>query len=352
MLALATIPGCADSAELTDVSAPTVAGGAVLVRTLAVGVCGTDREILQGGYGVAPPGHERLIIGHECLAQVIDAPAETSLAAGDLIVPFVRRPDPIPCAACRAGEWDMCLNGEYIEHGIKGLHGFCAEQLRVDAQACVRLEPHLRSTGVLLEPTSVVAKAWDHIERIGSRTHSWQPKRVLITGAGPIGLLAALLAQQRSLELHVYDREQHGVKPELVHRLGGRYHSDSIDDACAIAPDIIIECTGAAPVIEGVLSRNAPGAIVCLAGLSSGAHRIPIDLSALNRTLVLENDVVFGSVNANRRHYELAAAALAQADEDWLKRLITRRVPIRDWRRAFERQPGDVKVVIEFAHSA
>jgi glucose 1-dehydrogenase len=347
MLALSIIPGRSGSADLTDVPALKPASGAVLARTLAVGVCGTDREILEGGYGVAPVGHERLIIGHECLAQVIAAPVGT-FAEDDLIVPFVRRPDPIPCAACSAGEWDMCLNGEYIEHGIKGLHGFCTEEICVDVQACVRLEPHLQTTGVLLEPASVVVKAWDHIERIGARTSSWQPQRVLVTGAGPIGLLAALLARQRGLELHVYDREQHGLKPDLVHQLGGRYHSDSIDSACSIAPDVILECTGAAPVIEGVLSRNAPGAIVCLAGLSSGAHRIPIDLSAFNRRLVLENDVVFGSVNANRRHYELAAAALAQAEENWLKRLITRRVPIRDWQRAFERQPGDVKVVIDF----
>lgn len=351
MLALSTIPGRSDAAALTNVSPPVRAGGDIVAKTLAVGVCGTDREILGGGYGVAPSGDERLIIGHECLAEVLEAGDGASLQAGDLIVPFVRRPDPVPCDACRVGEWDMCRNGEYLEHGIKALHGFAVEQFHIEGDACVRLAPHLRDTGVLLEPTSVVAKAWDHIERIGARTASWQPRRVLVTGAGPIGLLGALLAAQRHCELHVYDRERDGAKPELVRRLGGTYHCDAIEAACAVAPDVILECTGAAPVVQAVLSRNASAGIVCLAGLSSGTHRISLDLSGLNRTLVLENDVVFGSVNANRRHYELAADALAVADASWLHALITRRVPLRDWQRAFDRQPGDVKVVLDFTQS-
>ena len=351
MLALATIPGQPDSGALIDAERPRRDADEIRARTLAVGVCGTDREILNGEYGIARPGEQRLIIGHECLAEVLEAPADATVQRGDLIVPFVRRPDPRPCAACCVGEWDMCLNGEYTEHGIKGLDGFCTEEFCIAADACVRVEPRLRTTGVLLEPTSVVAKAWDHIERIGARASWWRPQRALITGAGPIGLLAAMLASRRECELHVYDRVQQGLKADLVRRLGGRYHCDSIEEACAVAPDVVIECTGAAPVIQAVLARSAPAAIVCLAGLSSGVHRVPVDLTALNRTLVLENDVVFGSVNANRRHYELAANALARADESWLSALITRRVPIRTWQRAFERVAGDVKVVIQVAQS-
>jgi hypothetical protein len=72
-----------------------------------------------------------------------------------------------------------------------------------------------------------------------------------------------------------------------------------------------------------------------------------VDLAALNRSLVLENDIIFGSVNANRRHYEAAAAALALADRDWMERLITRRVPLRRWQEALAPQPTDVKAVIE-----
>jgi threonine dehydrogenase-like Zn-dependent dehydrogenase len=348
MYALSVLPGVADSARLTEVPEPDESEGAILASTLAVGVCGTDREILAGEYGSAPPGHDRLILGHESLAEVIEAPPNSEVRAGDLIVGIVRRPDPLPCAACSVGEWDMCRNGGYTEHGIKQLHGFCAQRFRVDENACVRIDASLRDTGVLLEPTSVVAKAWDHIERIGKRSQSWRARRVLITGAGPIGLLAALMASQQDLELHVYDHNAKGLKPELVKRLGGTYHSGSVEDACSIAADVIIECTGAAPVIGAVIARSAAAGIVCLTGLSSGAHRVPIDLNELNRSMVLENDVVFGTVNANRAHYVSAAAALARADQDWLRALITRRVPIHEWARAIEHQPDDIKVVIDF----
>jgi threonine dehydrogenase-like Zn-dependent dehydrogenase len=321
----------------------------VLVRALAAGVCGTDREIVAGHYGTAVPGSEYLILGHESLGEVLAAPVNTEFRPGDLVVGIVRHPDPQPCSACAAGEWDMCRNGGYTEHGIKARDGFCVERFISEPGFLVRVDRNARDTGVLLEPASVVAKAWDHIERIGQRTASWRAGRVLITGAGPIGLLAALLAQQRGCDLHVYDRDRGETKRGLVTRLGGQYHCDSLDAACALGADVIIECTGAAAVMAGVIANNPAGAIVCLAGLSSGVHRIDYDFTRLNREMVLQNDVIFGTVNANRRHYELAAAALSQADPDWLRRLISRRVPLCDWRRALEPQPDDIKVVIDLS---
>lgn len=347
MLALTVIPRQAGSGSLTQVPEPQAAEGAVLARTLAVGICGTDREILAGKYGWPRPGRERLVLGHESLAEVLEAPADSGLQRGSLIVGIVRHPDPEPCEACAAGEWDMCRNGRYTEHGIKALDGFCAERFRIEPQFTVAVDARLRDTGVLLEPASVVAKAWDHIERIGRRSRSWQPRRVLITGAGPIGLLAALMARQRDCELHVYDRDHEGPKRDLVERLGGRYHCESAEAACAARCDVILECTGASEVIAAVIGRNAPAAIVCLTGLSSGEHRICYDFTALNRAMVLQNDVVFGSVNANRRHYEMAAAALRKADPDWLRSLITRRIALADWVEALERRAGDIKVVID-----
>jgi len=64
--------------------------------------------------------------------------------------------------------------------------------------------------------------------------------------------------------------------------------------------------------------------------------------------MVLQNDVVFGSVNANRRHYEIGANALAAADPAWLAGLLTRRVPLTEWREALEKREGDIKVIVEF----
>jgi threonine dehydrogenase-like Zn-dependent dehydrogenase len=345
MRALTVEPGKPHSIQLEEVAPPPRSDGAVLVRALALGICGTDREIVAGDYGWAPDGAPRLILGHESLGRVEEAPEHSGFAAGDLVVGIVRRPDPVPCPACAAGEWDMCRNGRYTERGIKQRNGYGSEHFRVEPEFLVKLDPALGPLGVLLEPASVVAKAWDHVERIGARSRAWQPRVTLITGAGPVGLLAALLGQQRGCELHILDRNDTGLKPQLARDLGATYHTG---DLGPLAPDIVIECTGAAAVVLDVMGRTAPTGIVCLAGVSSVGHALKFDVGALNRDMVLDNDVVFGSVNANRRHYQDAADALAKADKEWLSRLITRRVPLSRWQEAFEQRDGDVKTVVDF----
>ena len=347
MQAVTVQPGQAGSARLDDLAEPSGQDGDLLVQTLAVGVCGTDLEISQGEYGWAPPGHDRLVLGHESLGRVLEAPAGSDLRSGDLVVGIVRRPDPEPCVSCAAGEWDMCRNGRYTEHGIKELDGFMRERYRVDPSAVVKLDSVLERTGVLLEPTSVVAKAWDHIERIAARG-VWNPRVVLVTGAGPIGLLAALLGVQRGLEVHVLDRVTSGPKPSLVADLGATYHTGTIAEAVPSA-DVIVECTGVGELVLDGIDKAGPDGIVCLTGVSSPGRRITIDAGALNRELVLENELVFGTVNANRRHYQAAAAALAEADQQWLERLITRRVPLERWSDALQRQPDDVKAVLDLS---
>jgi glucose 1-dehydrogenase len=211
----------------------------------------------------------------------------------------------------------------------------------------VKLDPGLERVGVLMEPTTVVAKAWDHIERIGNRAY-FAPERALITGAGPIGLLGALLAKQRGLEVHVLDRVEEGPKPELARALGAAYHTTDVATVAREArPDVVIEATGAAALVFDVMAHNAPAGVVCLTGVTTAGRHMTVDAGQLNRDIVLENDVVFGSVNANLRHYELAAEALARADNDWLERLITRRVPLERFEEALESRDDDVKVVLE-----
>ncbi|MGH3822679.1 MAG: alcohol dehydrogenase catalytic domain-containing protein [Pseudonocardiaceae bacterium] len=202
------------------------------------GLCGTDREIAAGEYGWAPPGHDRLILGHESLGRVRAAPAGSGFATGDLVAGVVRMPDPVPCGACAHGHFDMCRNGRYTERGIKELDGYASERWSVEAGYAVRLDPRLAEVGVLMEPTSVVAKAWDQIEQVGRR--SWfDPQRVPVTGAGPIGLLAVLLAVQRSLDVHVLDVVSPGRKPALVRALGATYHHDGVASATrSTEPDI------------------------------------------------------------------------------------------------------------------
>jgi D-arabinose 1-dehydrogenase-like Zn-dependent alcohol dehydrogenase len=211
MRAITVVPGRQGSVALADVQEPPLGDGAVLVQTQAIGICGTDLEIINGDYGWAPPGEERLIIGHESLGQVAEAAPGTGFDAGDLVVGIVRRPDPVPCPACAAGDWDMCTNGRYTERGIKA---------------------------------------------------------------------------QR---------------------------------------------------------------IMCLTGVSSAGAESTVDPGLLNRNMVLQNSVLFGSVNANRRHYELAAGALAQADPRWLAGLITRQVPVGRWADAYTRGPDDIKTILDFS---
>jgi threonine dehydrogenase-like Zn-dependent dehydrogenase len=347
MRALTVKPGTADSARVEDVPEPPVQNGSVLVQGLALGVCGTDLEIVSGKYGWPPPGRERLVLGHESLGRVLEAPADSGLKPGDLVAGIVRRPDPVPCPNCAAGEWDMCRNGKYTEHGIKEIDGFCSERWRVEPSHAVKVAPHLGHLGVLMEPASVLAKAWDHIERIGKRA-VWQPRTALVTGAGPIGLLAALMGRQRGLEVHVLDRRADGPKPQLVADLGARYHTGGVKELAAHA-DVVVECTGVGQLIFDVLQVTPPDCITCLTGISSGRRTVPADFGALNKSMVLENAVVFGSVNANRRHYERAAEALATADPAWLGRIVNRRVPLDDWKDALARGPDDVKPVIHLA---
>jgi threonine dehydrogenase-like Zn-dependent dehydrogenase len=347
MRALTVVPGRAGSLEVTDVPPPSAGPGDLLVEGLALGVCGTDREIASGEYGQAPPGRERLILGHESLGRVLEAPPGSGFSAGDLVAGIVRRPDPVPCPACARGEFDMCRNGRYTERGIKELDGYGTPRWSVETDYAVRIDPALGLSGVLTEPASVVAKAWEHIERIGGR--AWfEPRRLLVTGAGPIGLLAALLGVQRGLDVHVLDRVEEGVKPRLVRELGATYHSSDIPTvARGGPPDIIIEGTGVARLVLDAMEHNAAAGIVCLIGVSAAGRRIEVDAGELNREIVLENDAVFGSVNANRRHYQLAADALAKADKTWLARLITRRLPLERASEAFEPGHDDVKVVLE-----
>ncbi|GAA2719129.1 glucose 1-dehydrogenase [Cellulomonas aerilata] len=347
MQALTVRPGSAGSLEVRDVADPGPEYGDLLVQGLALGVCGTDREIADGEFGAAPPGEDHLVLGHESLGRVLEAPEGSEFSPGDLVAGVVRRPDPEPCGACARGQFDMCRNGRYTERGIKELHGYGSRLWRVESDYAIRLDPSLEQAGVLMEPTSVVAKAWDQIEKVGNR--SWfDPQRVLITGAGPIGLLAAMLGVQRGIEVHVLDLATEGVKPDLVRALGGEYHSDPVADVLErLKPDIVIEATGAAQVVVPTLGGTSAYGITCLTGVSASGRRTPVDAGALNRGIVLENDVVIGSVNANFEHYRAAADGLAAADLEWLHRLITRTVPLERAAEAFDLHDDDVKVVLD-----
>ena len=169
MKAITVEPHKPGSARLEDIPGPDARDGSVLVEAVAVGVCGTDVEIIEGKYGWAPSGRTRLVLGHESLGRVLDPGPTGGLQKGDLVVGIVRRPDSVPCANCAVGEWDMCRNGQYTERGIKQIDGFMSEQWRIEPEYAMKVDRSLGLLGVLLEPTTVVTKAWEQVQAVGQR---------------------------------------------------------------------------------------------------------------------------------------------------------------------------------------
>jgi threonine dehydrogenase-like Zn-dependent dehydrogenase len=348
MKAITVEPGTPGSARFEDVPEPDIRNGSVLVEAIAAGVCGTDVEIVEGTYGWAPTGERRLVLGHESLGRVLD-PGPSGLKKGDLVVGIVRRPDPVPCPNCAVGEWDMCRNGQYTERGIKQVNGFMSERWRIEPEYVVKVDPSLGLLGVLLEPMSVVAKALEHVAAVGRRGF-WEPRTLLVTGAGPIGQLAALGAAQHGLEVHVLARTKSGTKADLVQALGATYHACRVSEV-GFAPDVIVECTGVGQVIAESIRQVASGGVVCLTGVGSGGVQGGFNIADAAAAVVLQNNVIVGSVNANKRHWHKAAAVLARADRAWLSGLITRHERPEDFGRALSRRSEDIKVVIQFAEA-
>ncbi|MFD0201827.1 MULTISPECIES: alcohol dehydrogenase catalytic domain-containing protein [Saccharothrix] len=340
MRAAEVVPGTPSASRVVDREVVPV-DGELLVEGLLVGLCGTDVEIIRDGFGWLPPGREHIVPFHESLGRVLSSPTP-EFAPGDLVAGVVRRPDPEPCPACAVDAWDFCRNGKYTERGIKELDGYGMQRWTVPPKFAVKLDPTLGDAGVLTEPASVVAKAWATASAVAARSHL-PVRSALITGAGPIGLLAALLGVQRGLAVHVVDRVTDGRKPDLVTTLGATYYPDLAEVTAEV--DVAIECTGAAPLIWECARRAS---VTVLAGLTGEHDPVPLDPGVFDG-MVLGNKAIVGTVNAGLPDYLAAAEALSEASRPWLNGLITRRVPLDRFTDALERQPDDVKVVVDLA---
>ncbi len=357
MRAITIRPGKPGSAAVADVPEPQPAAGQALLQTVAVGICGTDREILVGGHGAAPAGRDVLIPGHECLARVRSAPDGADLQVGQLVVPTVRRPCGRPeCAPCAADHPDMCVTLRYTERGIQGADGYQCERFAEFPRYLVPVPASLGPAAVLLEPTSVVAKAVEETVRIQRGRLPWAPRTALVTGAGPVGLLGAMLLRLRGLAVTVYDRlPEDSVKARAVRSLGGRYAAAGPDGPGAGGPyDWILECTGAPAVVFAAMDALAPCGVLCLLGVSGEEGQNQVPGPAINRHLVLTNGLVFGSVNASREAFTAGVQALGAAEATWpgwLGGLITRRLPPEEVAAAVKLGPDDVKAVVQWAAS-
>ena len=324
--------------------------GKALLRTSKIGICGTDLEIIQGAYGEAPSGSDYLILGHECQATVEEAATDSvEIKKGDLVVPTVRRPD--GCLNCQNGESDMCLTGQYKEHGIKGLHGFCSEYSVSDVNFLVPVPAELSDVAVLLEPASVAEKGVVQTFKIQERM-IWEPQRALVLGTGPVGLLTALLLRIRGLDVTaVATRPKDSLKARLVERIGGTYVNATDQPITGLGKfDLIMEETGVASLAaqaQGLLNNNG---VFCLLGIYR-ANLATQDIGHTYDDIVLGNRITFGSVNANKRYFVNGIKdfkTIQQRFPGVLKSLFTRMVALTDYAKAYSPTKDDIKSVIDF----
>jgi glucose 1-dehydrogenase len=343
--ALTVTPRMKDSLQLREIPDPPPGQGSILVEAVAVGLRGTHLEIVAAVYGQAPMGESFLVPGYENLGRVKEAPTGSGYLAGDLVVGIVRRPDTVPCPAWAQGEWDMCRNGQCFGQGIKGRRGRASKRWSAEPDSLVRIDKGLADVAVLPEPTTIAAKAREQIDRIAGRA-LFDPKVAVVTGYGPVGLLATLLGVQRGLEVHLFDRVGDSSKPHRVGDLAAIQHTDALAGS-GVAADVLVEWSGVSFVVLETMTCGAKDPITCMTGVSITGRKVPVDIGLVNRDAVLGTEVIFGRVNANRGHYATAAQALELADSGWLGLLITRRVVLADFVDAFTRRGDGVKVVLE-----
>lgn len=366
MNVIALIPGTTE-VSLAQREAPRItAPSEIKLKVLQVGICGTDREEVEGGRADAPDGRTELVIGHEMLGQVVETGAEVSqVSIGDYGLFSVRRGCG-QCLACLNLRNDLCYTGQYTERGIKGADGFQAEYVVDEETWFVPVPEAIRHLGVLTEPMSVAAKAIDEALAIqGARLRGILPsanwlegRRALIAGIGPIGLMAAFALRLRGAEVIGLDIVDAGsLRPRLLEGIGGRYvdgrEVPTLDlDTTIGEADFIFEATGIAQLQVQLIDALGVNGIYVATGIPAGNRPQSIAAGALMQQLVLKNQVVLGSVNAGLEHYRMAVADLQASHQrwpEWIEQVITNRVPYTRFMEAFDHHGSDeIKVVIDW----
>ena len=342
MKAIAIVPGTAGS-RLVERPEPSItAPDEVKVRVMRVGICGTDREEVSGGRAQPPAGQKELVIGHEMFGQVASAGSSVGrVKTGDFAVFTVRRGCG-ECPPCEMNRADMCQTGEYRERGIKGLDGYQTEYAVDKEQYVVRVPSELARIGILLEPLSIVEKAIDEAIRLqivrrpdAATTPDWLfGRRCLVAGLGPVGLLAAMVLVLRGGEVYGLDVvDPNTARPQWLQGIGGKYIDGRRVPAGQVekvagSMEMIFEATGIPALEFNLLDALALNGAYVLTGIPGGDRPLQIAGAELVRQLVLDNQVMLGSVNAARGHFQMGVDDLARAHLRWgahLERLITHR---------------------------
>jgi threonine dehydrogenase-like Zn-dependent dehydrogenase len=343
VLALVTQPRHTHTTRIEDVPAVEPREGEVLVRTLEVGVCGTDREISEGLFGIAPENQQLLVLGHEALA-VVERDGY-GFARGQLVTATVRRSCG-HCIACAEKSPDSCLSGDYSERGITRLNGYACELVAEDPEQLVAIPKSLGRLGVLAEPTSICERALRHARTIGGR-QPWQLERALVLGAGAIGVLMTYLLRLADVEVWTASLEPGN---ELVEQSGARYVSTRDTDLSELGRfDLVIEAAGDAQLMAQTLGLLRRSGVACLLGIDPRKQTVELDGPVLGVDTILENRVLVGSVNAQRRDWLAAVGDLEKARRRWpeaLEQFVTLRVPLDRFPDAFEHRGGKATLVL------
>ena len=358
---------------LIDLERPCIARPSdVLARVLDVGVCGTDREICAFDYGTPPAGSDRLVIGHEALGQVeAVGAAVTRVKPGDLVVPMVRRPCGRPeCRACQEERQDFCYTGLFSERGIKEHHGFMTE-LIVDDEKYMNVVPSaLRELGVLAEPLTIAEKALRQVDEVQRRLPWVCPHelgkpagychRAVVLGAGPVGLLGAMALAATGYVVTVYSRERApNAKSDLLAGMGVEYVSSQDVTPERLAEkigniDLVYEASGASAASFDLMRVLGANGVFVFTGVPGRKSPISFDADYLMKRMVLQNQVLFGTVNADRGAFESAIQHLAEFDRRWPKQvraLITGRFAIEEHGSLLQGKADGIKNVIELSRA-
>jgi threonine dehydrogenase-like Zn-dependent dehydrogenase len=334
---------------------PTAGAGEVVVRTLRVGVDGTDHEVIAGNHGEFPAGEEHIVLGHEAVGVVEDG-GDTHLSEGDVVVPTIRRPvgDEGRGYADR-GELDMAPEGAYRERGIVGAHGFMSEYFVSDAAYLLRIPASLAAKGILVEPLSVATKALE-LAAAARSSFAWEPESAVVLGNGSLGLLT-LGFLRHSAE---YDRlfclgrrDRPDPTIDIIEGLGATY-VDSRETPVPEIPaehgamDLVFEATGHAKHAFEAVDALAPNGVGALLGVPE-PWEFEVDGGRLHRELVLHNKALVGSVNSAMRHFEAAAGALTEFPEWFFDDVVTGVYGVDDVGAAFENDDTTIKTAVQFS---
>jgi len=357
MRAIVVKPGMADSIHMRDMPDPPMKPDQVAVKMIRAGLCGTDAEINAGHYGQLPPGEEFLILGHENFGVVEDVGKKVKgFKPGDLVVATVRRPCGV-CNNCAHGASDMCSSGQYQERGIMRRHGYMAQFYVESPQWLNKIPKAAEGVGVLLEPISVVEKGIDQAFLLQRRL-KWEPKTALVLGGGPIGLLASAVSRLRGLTTYVVGREpENDLRARIAEQMGATFVSVAsktlVDVTKEMPPiDLAIEATGAAPVAFAAMQVLGRNGVLCLLSLTGGNTVAEEPIARINQQLVLQNNAVVGSVNANPRHFKMGVKDLATMQKKWpglLPQLITTQLPWTEYRHWFGTRNSGIKNTLEIS---